>query len=176
MSIRKVAVIGAGTMGSGIAGQVANAGIEVWLLDLPTDDNANALAERGLERGIHLSFSGIVTFNSAKDVQEAALLCPSDKLLVETDSPYLAPVPHRGKQNRPVKRAYSECLTDVGRLRFLAFFFKESQFGQINVSLALQRAEPQGSAGAGECLVQVETVVANGRGQPLVQVRARREF
>ena len=51
MSIRKVAVIGAGTMGSGIAGQVANAGVEVWLLDLPTDsDNVNALAERGLER------------------------------------------------------------------------------------------------------------------------------
>ncbi len=50
MSINKVAVIGAGTMGAGIAGQVANAGIEVWLLDLPTDDNANALAERGLER------------------------------------------------------------------------------------------------------------------------------
>ncbi len=50
MSIKKVAVIGAGTMGAGIAGQVANAGIEVWLLDLPTDDNPNALAERGLER------------------------------------------------------------------------------------------------------------------------------
>ena len=47
MSIKKVAVIGAGTMGAGIAGQVANAGIEVWLLDLPTDDNPNALAERG---------------------------------------------------------------------------------------------------------------------------------
>ncbi len=58
-------------------------------------------AARGLERGIHLSFSGIVTFNSARDVQEAALLCPSDKLLVETDSPYLAPVPHRGRKNRP---------------------------------------------------------------------------
>ncbi len=50
MSINKVAVIGAGTMGAGIAGQVANAGIEVWLLDLPGEDNANALAERGLER------------------------------------------------------------------------------------------------------------------------------
>lgn len=49
--IRKVAVIGAGTMGSGIAGQVANAGLDVWLLDLPSDgDNVNALAERGLER------------------------------------------------------------------------------------------------------------------------------
>ena len=50
MSIKKVAVIGAGTMGAGIAGQVANAGIEVWLLDLPSEDNPNALAERGLER------------------------------------------------------------------------------------------------------------------------------
>jgi 3-hydroxyacyl-CoA dehydrogenase len=50
MSIKKVAVIGAGTMGSGIAGQVANAGIEVWLLDLPSDDDPNALSERGLER------------------------------------------------------------------------------------------------------------------------------
>lgn len=54
MEIKKVAVIGAGTMGAGIAGQVANAGIEVWLLDLPSDShvdgNVNALAERGLER------------------------------------------------------------------------------------------------------------------------------
>lgn len=50
MTFKKVAVIGAGTMGSGIAGQVANAGVEVWLLDLPSDDNVNALAERGLER------------------------------------------------------------------------------------------------------------------------------
>ena len=50
MRIEKVAVIGAGTMGAGIAGQVANAGIEVWLLDLPREDSPNALAERGLER------------------------------------------------------------------------------------------------------------------------------
>ncbi|MCP4488034.1 MAG: acetoacetyl-CoA reductase [Gammaproteobacteria bacterium] len=50
MQINKVAIIGAGTMGAGIAGQVANAGIEVWLLDLPTEDNPNALAERGMER------------------------------------------------------------------------------------------------------------------------------
>ncbi|MFV2031320.1 MAG: 3-hydroxyacyl-CoA dehydrogenase NAD-binding domain-containing protein [Gammaproteobacteria bacterium] len=50
MEIKKVAVIGAGTMGAGIAGQVANAGVEVWLLDLPGDGRPNALAERGLER------------------------------------------------------------------------------------------------------------------------------
>lgn len=53
------------------------------------------------ERGGWLSFSGIVSFNSAADVQEAARQCPPDRLLVETDSPYLAPVPHRGKTNKP---------------------------------------------------------------------------
>ncbi len=58
-------------------------------------------AERGLERGIRLSFSGIVTFGSAEDVQQAARLCPAEMMLVETDSPYLAPVPHRGRKNRP---------------------------------------------------------------------------
>ena len=58
-------------------------------------------ARRGLDLGIHLSFSGIVTFPSATDVQAAAKLCPLDRLLVETDSPYLAPVPHRGRNNRP---------------------------------------------------------------------------
>ncbi|MEO1064594.1 MAG: TatD family hydrolase [Actinomycetota bacterium] len=58
-------------------------------------------ARRALDRGAHLSFSGIVTFPSAPEVREAAVLCPLDRLLVETDSPYLAPVPHRGRTNRP---------------------------------------------------------------------------
>ena len=58
-------------------------------------------ARQCLERGAVLSFSGIVTFPSAADVQEAAQLCPLDSMLVETDSPYLAPVPQRGKKNRP---------------------------------------------------------------------------
>jgi TatD DNase family protein len=48
-----------------------------------------------------LSFSGIVSFKNAGDVREAAALCPLDRLLVETDSPFLAPVPHRGKRNEP---------------------------------------------------------------------------
>ena len=51
--------------------------------------------------GAMLSFSGIVTFKSADDVRAAAALCPLDRLLVETDSPYLAPVPYRGRPNRP---------------------------------------------------------------------------
>ena len=54
-----------------------------------------------LDRGAHLSFSGIVTFRNAPEVREAAALCPADRLLVETDSPFLAPVPYRGKPNRP---------------------------------------------------------------------------
>jgi TatD DNase family protein len=54
-----------------------------------------------LERGAFLSFSGIVTFKTADDVRAAALLCPDDRLLVETDAPYLAPVPHRGGRNEP---------------------------------------------------------------------------
>ncbi|MGH9151699.1 MAG: TatD family hydrolase [Acidimicrobiales bacterium] len=58
-------------------------------------------ARRALDLGAHLSFSGIVTFKAAADVREAAARCPLDRLLVETDAPFLAPVPHRGKPNRP---------------------------------------------------------------------------
>jgi TatD DNase family protein len=54
-----------------------------------------------LDRGGYLSFSGIVTFGSADDVRAAAAVCPFERLLVETDSPYLAPVPYRGRPNRP---------------------------------------------------------------------------
>jgi TatD DNase family protein len=60
-----------------------------------------AEAEACLERGGHLSFSGILTFKTADDVRAAAAACPLDRVLVETDSPYLAPVPHRGRPNRP---------------------------------------------------------------------------
>lgn len=58
-------------------------------------------ARRALDLGAHLSFSGIVSFKAADDVRAAAALCPLDRMTVETDSPYLAPVPHRGKRNRP---------------------------------------------------------------------------
>ena len=58
-------------------------------------------AEQCLSRGAFLSFSGIVTFPSATDVRAAAAACPLDRLLVETDSPYLAPVPKRGRPNQP---------------------------------------------------------------------------
>ena len=58
-------------------------------------------ARRCLDLGAYLSFSGIVTYPSAPELREAAAMCPLDRVLVETDSPYLAPVPHRGKPNRP---------------------------------------------------------------------------
>lgn len=58
-------------------------------------------AERCVERGAFLSFSGIVTFPKAPEVREAAAFCPSERLLLETDAPYLAPVPHRGRPNAP---------------------------------------------------------------------------
>lgn len=54
-----------------------------------------------LDRGAYLSFSGIVTFKNATDLRDAAKICPLDRLLVETDSPFLAPVPHRGRPNEP---------------------------------------------------------------------------
>jgi TatD DNase family protein len=57
--------------------------------------------ERCLAAGMFVSFSGIVTFKNAADVRAAAERCPLDRLLVETDSPFLAPVPHRGQTNEP---------------------------------------------------------------------------
>jgi len=54
-----------------------------------------------LELGAHLSFSGIVSFKGADDVRAAAAVCPRGRLLVETDAPYLAPMPHRGRENEP---------------------------------------------------------------------------
>jgi TatD DNase family protein len=58
-------------------------------------------ARRALDLGAVLSFSGIVSFANADDLRLAAELCPLDRMTVETDSPYLAPVPYRGKRNRP---------------------------------------------------------------------------
>jgi TatD DNase family protein len=60
-----------------------------------------AIAERALAQNFHISLSGIVTFKSAADVQEVARRVPLERLLIETDSPYLAPVPYRGKPNEP---------------------------------------------------------------------------
>lgn len=59
------------------------------------------MAEQAIEMGFLISFSGIVTFKNASALREVAKKVPDDKFLIETDAPYLAPVPHRGKQNQP---------------------------------------------------------------------------
>jgi TatD DNase family protein len=62
---------------------------------------SQAVAEAAMAMGFYISFSGIVTFKSAKDLQQVALAVPLERMLIETDSPYLAPVPYRGKTNEP---------------------------------------------------------------------------
>lgn len=59
------------------------------------------VAEAAIELGFYISFSGIVTFKNATDLQAVAKAVPLERMLIETDSPYLAPVPHRGKRNEP---------------------------------------------------------------------------
>lgn len=77
------------------------------------------VARQALDLGFHVSFSGIVTFKNAVDLKAVAKWVPLDRLLVETDSPYLAPVPFRGKTNQP---AYVRHVAEeVARLRDLPF-------------------------------------------------------
>ena len=59
------------------------------------------VARAALDLGFYISFSGIVTFKTAQDIRDVAAMVPLDRMLIETDSPYLAPVPYRGKTNNP---------------------------------------------------------------------------
>ena len=63
--------------------------------------SSSYLAEEAIELGFYLSMSGIVTFKNSQNIRDIFSKVPLDKILVETDSPYLAPVPHRGKSNEP---------------------------------------------------------------------------
>ena len=76
-------------------------------------------AKRFLDLGMHISFSGVVTFKKALDVQEAAQVVPIDRLLVETDAPYLAPMPYRGKRNEPGYTRY--VVEKIAELRQMSF-------------------------------------------------------
>lgn len=72
------------------------------------------VAQQALNLGFHVSFSGIVTFRNAEALRTVAREVPADRLLVETDAPYLAPVPYRGKTNEPAYVKYvAECLAEV---------------------------------------------------------------
>jgi TatD DNase family protein len=75
---------------AGDAGGVMHCFTETW-----------EVAARAIELGFHISFSGIVTFRNAGEVKDVAKRVPLERMLIETDSPYLAPVPHRGKRNQP---------------------------------------------------------------------------
>jgi TatD DNase family protein len=94
--------------GAGEAGGVMHCFTETW-----------EVARAALDLGFHISFSGIVTFKNAVPLKEVAKQVPLERMLVETDSPYLAPVPHRGKSNQPAfVRHVAE---EVARLRGVAF-------------------------------------------------------
>ncbi|RKF20125.1 YchF/TatD family DNA exonuclease [Alginatibacterium sediminis] len=77
------------------------------------------LAEQAMEMGFYISASGIVTFKNAKALQEVFTHIPVERILVETDSPYLAPIPHRGQENQP---AYTADVADfMARLKGLSY-------------------------------------------------------
>jgi TatD DNase family protein len=73
------------------------------------------IAQAALDLGFHISISGIVTFKNAREVKEVAARVPLERLLIETDSPYLAPVPYRGKRNEPAYVPY--VAAEIARLR-----------------------------------------------------------
>ena len=75
------------------------------------------LAETAIEMGLYISFSGVVTFKNAEELRATAAALPLDRVLVETDAPYLAPVPKRGKRNEPSYVAYTA--NEVARVRAL---------------------------------------------------------
>jgi TatD DNase family protein len=93
---------------AGEAGGVMHCFTETW-----------EVAQAAMDLGFLISFSGIVTFKNAQALRDVAIRVPLDRMLVETDSPYLAPVPHRGKPNEPAwVRHVAE---EVARLRGIAF-------------------------------------------------------
>jgi TatD DNase family protein len=72
------------------------------------------MARQALDLGFYISFSGIITFRSAEELRQVAARVPEDRLLMETDAPYLAPVPHRGKPNYPrYVNQVADCLAEV---------------------------------------------------------------
>lgn len=87
-----------------------------------------AFAKKALDMGLYISFSGIVSFNKSVDLQEVAKKLPLDRILIETDSPYLAPVPKRGRDNEPSYVPY------VAAALAKLFGKTDEQIGQITSS------------------------------------------
>jgi TatD DNase family protein len=75
------------------------------------------VARAALDMGFYISFSGILTFKNAQNLRDIVAWMPLDRLLIETDSPYLAPVPHRGKTNQPAWVAWvAQQIADIKQL------------------------------------------------------------
>ncbi|MEM6492724.1 MAG: TatD family hydrolase, partial [Pseudomonadota bacterium] len=74
-----------------------------------------AMAEAGVDLGYHVSFSGVITFKRSDDLRATAAALPQDRILVETDSPYLAPVPFRGKPCQPAYVAHTAAALAAAR-------------------------------------------------------------
>lgn len=84
-----------------------------------------SVAKMALDLNFYISFSGIVTFKNATSIQEVARKVPMDRLLIETDSPYLAPIPHRGKPNEPAYVRYTaEYIAGMRNMDFNDFAFQ----------------------------------------------------
>ncbi|WP_421862972.1 TatD family hydrolase [Motiliproteus sp.] len=77
------------------------------------------MAQQAVEMGMYISFSGIITFRNADDLREVVRQIPLERILVETDAPYLTPVPHRGRPNEPrFVREVAQCVADLKGLHF----------------------------------------------------------
>jgi TatD DNase family protein len=117
-------------------GEVGEAGSAGGVFHCFTE--SQQVARAALDLGFYISFSGILTFKTAADLREVAKFVPDDRLLIETDSPYLAPVPYRGKLNNPsyvpfvakllgeLRGCSSEAIGDLTTQNFLKLFLKTS--------------------------------------------------
>ena len=124
--------------------------------------SSQALAEAALVIGFSISFSGIVTFKNAAEVRATAAMVPLDRLLVETDAPYLAPVPHRGKRNEPafvadtaavvahLRGVTTEAIAQASSENFFRLFAKAKP-PQTSASAALPGPGAGAGASGGPC-------------------------
>jgi TatD DNase family protein len=122
--------------GAAEAGGVMHCFTETW-----------EMASQALDLGFYISFSGILTFKSATELREVAQRVPLDRLLIETDSPYLAPVPHRGKQNEP--RFVTHVAAQVAALRDLSVeaLAETTTENFFRLFQGAKRVDPTGAAG-----------------------------
>jgi len=93
---------------------------------------SRALAETAVELGVYLSFSGVLTFKNAQELRDIAADMPLERLLVETDAPFLAPTPHRGKRNEPA------FVTETARVLAEAKDVSEAEIARVTTANALR--------------------------------------